>query len=65
MALDRKLLMNHVFLFLSMYFRPTMFVNDKHMYFGNDRLVLLERRIISEANGYELNGTPSFAVSRL
>lgn len=30
---------------------PTMFVNHNFMYFGNDRLILFERRILMEAFG--------------
>jgi 2-hydroxychromene-2-carboxylate isomerase len=30
------------------YGSPTFFVNTNHMYFGNDRLLLLERRILME-----------------
>jgi len=30
---------------------PTMLVNKKYMYFGNDRLPLLERRVLLEHTG--------------
>lgn len=49
---------------------PTIFVNKKHMYFGNDRLVLMERRILSEAertgsHSPVLLGRPTFLPSSL
>jgi len=34
------------------YGSPTFFVNKRHMYFGNDRLLLLERRIMLESGAH-------------
>jgi len=44
---------------------PTMFVNKDYMYFGNDRLPLLERRILLESGKGNASGGGIGWVSRL
>jgi len=39
---------------------PTILVNKKFMYFGNDRIPLLQRRILMESTGKLVTGFPSW-----